>query len=83
MREKMPICAAFIDELRKVFGDECINASIRKGMEGQQTFYACEDGHELGTKPEVPRYVVSVAEMQLEELVVDVVDVKPRKRGRK
>lgn len=50
MRDKMPNVAAFIDELRAVFGAEMINAQIRKGLNGEPTFYARENGHELGTK---------------------------------
>ena len=81
-REEMPICAAFIDDMREVFGAACIDQSIRNGMQGFATFYACENGHELGTKADEPRYVVTVAQMELEKLVVDV-DVKSRRRGRK
>lgn len=50
MRGKMPNVAAFIDELRAVFGAEMINAQIRKGLNGETAFYARENGHELGTK---------------------------------
>ncbi len=51
MRDAMPLCAAFIDAMREVFGEEEINAQIRFGMQGAQTFYASENGHEVGTRP--------------------------------
>lgn len=49
LRDEMPITAAWIDELREAFGAEMINAQIRLGMEGAQTFYAEENGHRVGT----------------------------------
>lgn len=51
MRDAMPLCAAFIDAMRAEFGDDEINAQIRFGMQGARTFYACENGHEIGTPP--------------------------------
>ncbi|MFC3340027.1 hypothetical protein [Paracandidimonas soli] len=50
LREEMPETAAFIDRLRQTFGAESINRQIRAGMNGQPTFYAKENGHEIGTK---------------------------------
>lgn len=49
MREKMPQTAAFIDDLRKTFGAASINEQIRRGLNGEPTFYAKENGFELGT----------------------------------
>ena len=49
MRADMPQTAAFIDSLRDAFGADMINEQIRKGMKGEPTFYARENGHELGT----------------------------------
>jgi len=46
----MPTCAAFIDSLRDVWGKEMIDAQIRKGMKGEPTFWASENGHEIGTR---------------------------------
>lgn len=46
----MPLCTGFIDACREVFGVAAINASIKAGLQGQQTFYACENGHAVGTK---------------------------------
>lgn len=50
LRDAMPSTAAFIDEMRAVFGAEDINASIRAGLDGQPTFWASEGGAEIGTK---------------------------------
>lgn len=49
MRDQMPETAAFIDSLRSAFGEASINEQIRKGLNGEPTFYARENGHELGT----------------------------------
>jgi hypothetical protein len=49
MREKMPLVTAFVDDLRAAFGDELINDAIKKSLQGQATFHATENGHEIGT----------------------------------
>lgn len=50
MREAMPDTAAFVDELRRVFGADQIDPSIRAGMRGMPgKFHAVENGHEIGT----------------------------------
>ena len=49
LRETMPTVAAIIDDLRDAFGAEDINQSIRNGMAGVPTFYARENGQEIGT----------------------------------
>jgi hypothetical protein len=50
LRDAMPQTAAFIDELRKAFGAEMIDAQIRKAMKGEpDCFYAEEAGHQVGT----------------------------------
>lgn len=49
MREQMPLCAAWIDELRSAFGTEYIDKIIRAGMRGAPVFYASENGHKVGT----------------------------------
>ncbi|NYT59445.1 hypothetical protein H0A65_10995 [Alcaligenaceae bacterium] len=49
MRVDMPQTAAFIDSLREAFGADMINEQIRQGIKGAATFYARENGHELGT----------------------------------
>lgn len=50
MREDMPTIAAWVDELRVAFGADEINAQIRKGLRGDPTFYASENGHKIGTR---------------------------------
>ena len=51
MREQMPITAAWIDELRRVFGREYIDQQIRRGLKGDGVFQATENGHEIGRAP--------------------------------
>lgn len=50
LRKEMPTIAAFIDSLREVFGKEMIDGQIRKGLRGEPTFYASENGYEIGTR---------------------------------
>lgn len=50
MRTEMPNVAAFVDEMRAVFGLDMVNEQIRRGLKGEPTFYAKENGHELGTR---------------------------------
>lgn len=49
-KQKMPACAAFIDDLCDAFGAEMIHAQIRKGLAGEPTFHAMENGYEIGTR---------------------------------
>lgn len=65
LREAMPLCAAFIDEMRAAFGTEEINAQIRFGMQGAQTFHARENGIEVGTPFAEPATCVTAAQMVL------------------
>jgi hypothetical protein len=51
MRELMPKVAAFVDEMREAFGTAQIDASIRAGMRREGSFWARENGHELGSRP--------------------------------
>lgn len=46
MRELMPQTAAFVDAMRKAFGDKDINDALRDGG-----LYAEENGHVVGTPP--------------------------------
>lgn len=51
MRAAMPTVAAWIDELRRTFGDDQVDPSIRAGMRGEANrFWAQEGGNELGTR---------------------------------
>lgn len=47
----MPVTTEFIDSLRDAFGAEAVNPSIKAGMAGCGTFYAKENGHEIGSRP--------------------------------
>lgn len=44
----MPQVTAFIDDLRAAFGQPVVDA-IKAGMAGQQTFFAQENGQQVGT----------------------------------
>lgn len=50
LREEMPKIIEWVDSLRDVFGKAMIDGQIRKGIKGEPTFYARENGHELGTR---------------------------------
>lgn len=50
LRTEMPTVAGWIDDLRAAFGAEQINAAIRAGLDGQPTFWASENGREVGRK---------------------------------
>ena len=50
LRLAMPRTAAFIDALREAFGARQIAAAIKAGIDGQPTFWARENGQEIGTR---------------------------------
>lgn len=50
LKEKMPQTAAFINALCNIFGKDAIHGQIRKGLHGEQAFYAFENGHVIGTR---------------------------------
>lgn len=79
MRDKMPVNAAVIDELRAVFGRGEVNAVIREGLrpdcEPRDRFFASEGGEQLG-QPWVPASEVSAAQMVLGPQAIS------KKRGR-
>jgi len=53
MRDRMPKVAAFVDDLRQHFGREDIDRAIAQGLREpgwSAHFWACENGHEIGTK---------------------------------
>ncbi len=54
LRLAMPHTAGFIDALREAFGASQIDQSIRAGIEGQPTFWARENGREIGTRSTPP-----------------------------
>jgi hypothetical protein len=51
MRSRMPLVAKFVDDCREAFGEAEINAQIKAGMAGEGTFYASENGIEVGSMP--------------------------------
>lgn len=67
LRDSMPQCAAFIDELREAFGAEEINAQIKLGMQGAQTFRASENGIEIGTRFDEPVKYITADKMVIRE----------------
>jgi len=79
MRDQMPVVAAFIDDLRAVFGRSEVNAVIREGLkpecEPRDRFFAREGGQQLG-QPWVPAREISAAQMVLGPQPVS------KKRGR-
>ena len=50
LRDDMPLVAEFIDAARKAFGAAEINAQIRLGLTGHRTFWARENGVEVGSR---------------------------------
>lgn len=67
LRELMPVTAAFIDEMREVFGAEGINQSIKGGMAGVPTFHAAENGQQVGTKLDLAgRHVVNGRDLMID-----------------
>ena len=51
LRDVMPKTAEFIDFAREAFGNDSVNAAIRKGMAGLPgNFHAIESGREVGTE---------------------------------
>jgi hypothetical protein len=50
LKEMMPRVAALIDDLVAVFGKDEIHGQVRKGLAGEPTFWASENGHEIGTR---------------------------------
>lgn len=63
LRDSMPLVAAFIDECREAFGAEMVNAQIRLGMQGAQTFHAVENGIEVGTRFDEPVKFITLDRM--------------------
>lgn len=45
----MPEIATFVAEMKAAFGEREIDEAIRRGKAGESTFFACENGHSVGT----------------------------------
>lgn len=73
----MPETAAFIDAARQAFGADCVNDSIRKGMQGLPLFHAVENGREFGT----PLEPLSPKSLSAAELVLG--DLQPKRSPRR
>lgn len=59
----MPVTAGFIDQMREAFGVEQINGAIKGGLAGEGSFYAKENGIEIGSRPrEMPDKVINGTE---------------------
>lgn len=66
LREAMPETTAFVDAMREAFGEQLINDAISAGMQGQSTFWARENGIEVGQQwHEDPARTVSLADIDL------------------
>lgn len=82
LRQIMPATAAFIDQLRAAFGPAMINRSIKAGIDGQPTFWARENGQEIGTRaPQCPERTVSLADIHLGPLNPANAPQKGTRRG--
>lgn len=84
MRDKMPACAAFIDSLREVFGREEIDDAIRRGLHPtcppHLRFFATENGHAIGRRPEDFGQWISAAEMVIRPPESEPAPVDRRRR---
>lgn len=70
LREEMPETYAFIEACRAAFGVKEINAQIKLGMDGAQTFHAVENGIEVGTQFREPVKFIMVQDMALKPRTV-------------
>lgn len=58
LRAVMPETASFVDRLRVAFGEVEINRQIRGGLKGKSTFWAIENGVQIGTRDMSYRWIV-------------------------
>jgi len=65
MREAMPLVTAWIDGLRLAFGHDDVTRWIGEGL-ADGTFYARENGEEVGRPIAAPENAISLAEMVIE-----------------
>lgn len=49
MRQAMPFTASIIDDFRSNWPEAGVVQAVRAGLDGQPTFHAKENGHEVGT----------------------------------
>lgn len=81
LRQTMPLVAEFIDALREHFPPAEVNAAIRAGMDGQQTFWASEGGIEIGARWQ-PSLAAAEAEAERAALWATAVAQSDRDRER-
>lgn len=49
LRQAMPFTASIIDDFRSKWPEAGVVQAVRAGLDGQPTFHAKENGHEVGT----------------------------------
>lgn len=49
LRQAMPFTASIIDDFRSNWPEAGVVQAVRAGIDGQPTFHAKENGHEVGT----------------------------------
>lgn len=49
LREEMLGVSHFIGQMRGLLGKDYVDDQIRRGVQGDTTFYATENGHTIGT----------------------------------
>lgn len=65
LRQTMPRTAELIDALREHFGAAQIDQAIRNGLAGGTDFWASEQGHTLGQRPQPPGARFTADQLQL------------------
>ena len=82
LRAEMPTVTAWIDELREAFGVDQINRCIKAGINGQPTFYASENGHEIGTASRhAPERTISLSDIDTKPFNATAAHSASRARG--
>jgi hypothetical protein len=77
----MPFTASIIDDFRSNWPEAGVVQSVRAGLDGQPTFHAKENGHEVGTPiPYDPAKASSLAALIAAGLFV-IGQPQPTKKG--
>ena len=61
----MPMVYEFIEACRAAFGKEMINTQIKLSMDGAETFFASENGIEVGTRIREPKIFLTLNQMRI------------------
>jgi hypothetical protein len=81
LRQIMPFTASIIDDFRTNWPESGVVQAVRAGIDGQPTFHAKENGHEVGTPiPYDPDKAISVADLIAAGLLV-IAKPQPPKKG--